>query len=240
MLIIGLATLAHIKGAALHAEESEDRVKRQAFFGGHVHGHVPPVGPPHLHVAPGPVVAAPLPPPPPPAAFIHEPAVSVVASSITVAQSACPGGESLGKPCDAKRPWPQCPPQSYCYAVNSVDIGPYYCCPVWSTYGAQWRPAAPFYPYYPPMPYNWPYIIQATANWGAQTSPAAGWIGQLGPVPPGPVGPIGGAMIGPAVPDGPFPVPGPVPMPFEKDKRKKEIAGQSQSQAMANVAPSSS
>lgn len=66
------------------------------------------------------------------------------------------------------------------------------------------------------MPYNWPYIIQATANWGAQTSPAAGWIGQLGPVPPGPVGPIGGAMIGPAVPDGPFPVPGPVPMPFEK------------------------
>lgn len=42
----------------------------------------------------------------------------------------CPGGDSLGKPCDAKRPWPQCPPQSYCFAVNTVDIGPYYCCPV--------------------------------------------------------------------------------------------------------------
>jgi hypothetical protein len=32
--------------------------------------------------------------------------------------------------CDPKRPWPQCPPQSYCYATNSVDIGPYFCCPV--------------------------------------------------------------------------------------------------------------
>jgi len=117
-----------------------------------------------------------------PVATIHEPAVSVVASSVTVPKGNCPGGDSIGKPCDAKRPWPQCPPQTYCYAVNTVDIGPYYCCPVWSTYGAAWRPAAPFYPYYPPMPYNWPHIIQATANWGAQTSPYAGWAGQFGPL----------------------------------------------------------
>lgn len=55
-------------------------------------------------------------------------------------------------------------------------------CIAGSTYGAQWRPAAPFYPYYPPMPYNWPYIVQATANWGAQTSPFAGWAGQFGPL----------------------------------------------------------
>ncbi|CAL2041465.1 unnamed protein product [Caenorhabditis brenneri] len=48
----------------------------------------------------------------------------------------CPGGPSLPIECDPKRPWPQCPPQSYCYATNSVDIGPYFCCPVWSTYGA--------------------------------------------------------------------------------------------------------
>jgi len=44
--------------------------------------------------------------------------------------SACPGGPALPIECDPKRPWPQCPPQSYCYATNSVDIGPYYCCPV--------------------------------------------------------------------------------------------------------------
>lgn len=93
-----------------------------------------------------------------------------------------------------------------------------------STVGAQWRPAAPFYPYYPPMPYNWPYIIQATAHWGAQTSPAAGWLGQFGPAPGGPLGPVGGAYVAPAVPDvGPYPgvggpyagVGGPVG-PFEK------------------------
>lgn len=42
----------------------------------------------------------------------------------------CPGGPSLPIECDPKRPWPQCPPQSYCYATNSVDIGPYFCCPV--------------------------------------------------------------------------------------------------------------
>jgi len=226
MISIGLATVSWTKANAVFSDinnDEEARFKRSPIFGGF--GGPPMPMAPHLHVAPGPPMgfAGPPPPFPPPAtAVIHEPAVSVVSHSMTVATGACPGGDSLGKPCDAKRPWPQCPPQSYCYAVNSVDIGPYYCCPVWSTYGAQWRPAAPFYPYYPPMPYNWPYIIQATANWGAQTSPAAGWIGQLGPVPPGPVGPIGGAMIGPAFPDGPFPVPGPVPMPFEKDKRKKK------------------
>uniref|UniRef100_A0A914KHN3 Candidate secreted effector n=1 Tax=Meloidogyne incognita TaxID=6306 RepID=A0A914KHN3_MELIC len=69
--------------------------------------------------------------------------------------SACPGGPALPIECDPKRPWPQCPPQSYCYATNSVDIGPYYCCPVWSTYGAAWRPATPFYNYVPPPPPNW-------------------------------------------------------------------------------------
>ncbi|CAL2041461.1 unnamed protein product [Caenorhabditis brenneri] len=46
------------------------------------------------------------------------------------------GGPSLPIECDPKRPWPQCPPQSYCYATGTVDIGPYFCCPVWSTYGA--------------------------------------------------------------------------------------------------------
>lgn len=42
----------------------------------------------------------------------------------------CPGGASLPIECDPKRPWPQCPPQSYCYATNTVDIGPYFCCPI--------------------------------------------------------------------------------------------------------------
>ncbi|CAJ0607206.1 unnamed protein product [Cylicocyclus nassatus] len=42
----------------------------------------------------------------------------------------CPGGvQSLPLDCDPKHPWPRCPPQTYCYATNSVDIGPYYCCP---------------------------------------------------------------------------------------------------------------
>ncbi|VDL73865.1 unnamed protein product [Nippostrongylus brasiliensis] len=79
----------------------------------------------------------------------------------------CPGGPSLPIECDPKRPWPQCPPQSYCYATNSVDVGPYFCCPIWSTYGAAWRPATPFYNYVPPMPANWPDVAKITANWPA-------------------------------------------------------------------------
>ncbi|KAI6196475.1 hypothetical protein M3Y94_01114200 [Aphelenchoides besseyi] len=80
----------------------------------------------------------------------------------------CPGGPSLPVECDPKRPWPQCPPQSYCYATNSVDIGPYFCCPVWSTYGAAWRPATPFYNYVPPPPPNWnPVLRAAVGQWPA-------------------------------------------------------------------------
>ncbi|VDK82147.1 unnamed protein product, partial [Cylicostephanus goldi] len=74
-----------------------------------------------------------------------------------------------------------------CYATNSVDVGPYFCCPVCkfipnlaldfseseflleklsgSTYGAAWRPATPFYNYVPPMPANWPDVMKVTANW---------------------------------------------------------------------------
>ncbi|KAI6179156.1 hypothetical protein M3Y98_00580000 [Aphelenchoides besseyi] len=96
----------------------------------------------------GPELLAPLPAPapPPPAA------------------GQCPGGPSLPVECDPKRPWPQCPPQSYCYATNSVDIGPYFCCPVCkfegknverSTYGAAWRPATPFSDYVPARAPNW-------------------------------------------------------------------------------------
>lgn len=75
------------------------------------------------------------------------------------------------------------------------------------------------------MPYNWPYIIQATAHWGAQTSPAAGWLGQFGAAPGVPAGPAGAAYLAPAVPDipgpgpgpyGPMPHGGPMPGPFEK------------------------
>jgi len=163
--------VACILSLVLVVKAAEEREKRNVGFEGFGPGGF--AGGPGCPGAPncGPV-----------ATIIQEPAVSVVASSVTVQKGNCPGGDSIGKPCDAKRPWPQCPPQSYCYAVNTVDIGPYYCCPVWSTYGAQWRPAAPFYPYYPPMPYNWPYIVQATANWGAQTSPFAGWAGQFGPL----------------------------------------------------------
>ncbi|CAD5211772.1 unnamed protein product [Bursaphelenchus okinawaensis] len=96
------------------------------------------------------VPALPPPPPPPPAAGV------------------CPGGPSLPIECDPKRPWPQCPPQSYCYATNSVDVGPYFCCPVWSTYGAAWRPATPFYNYVPPPPPNWPPVLRAAvAHWPA-------------------------------------------------------------------------
>uniref|UniRef100_A0A0M3IAD6 Secreted protein n=1 Tax=Ascaris lumbricoides TaxID=6252 RepID=A0A0M3IAD6_ASCLU len=80
-------------------------------------------------------------------------------------QGQCPGGPSLPIHCDPKRPWPQCPPQSYCYATNSVDVGPYFCCPIWSTYGSLWRPTGPNYNYIPPMPENWPDVIRMTANW---------------------------------------------------------------------------
>ncbi|VDK25749.1 unnamed protein product, partial [Anisakis simplex] len=81
----------------------------------------------------------------------------------------CPGGPSLPIQCDPKRPWPACPPQSYCYATNSVDVGPYFCCPIWSTYGSLWRPSAPSYNYVPPMPTNWPNLIRSTANWPASS-----------------------------------------------------------------------
>uniref|UniRef100_A0A914H105 Uncharacterized protein n=1 Tax=Globodera rostochiensis TaxID=31243 RepID=A0A914H105_GLORO len=82
------------------------------------------------------------------------------------AAGTCPGGVSLNIECDPKRPWPQCPPQSYCYATNTVDIGPYFCCPVWSTYGAAWRPSTPFYAYAPPPPPNWPEPMRmAAAPW---------------------------------------------------------------------------
>ncbi|KAK5972602.1 hypothetical protein GCK32_004139 [Trichostrongylus colubriformis] len=42
----------------------------------------------------------------------------------------CPGNvRSLNIDCDPKNPWPRCPPQTYCYATDNVDMGPYYCCP---------------------------------------------------------------------------------------------------------------
>lgn len=111
-----------------------------------------------------------------PAVPLMQPVAPVVAP---VGQ--CPGGPSLPIECDPKRPWPQCPPQSYCYATNSVDIGPYFCCPICefppslplypilsgSTYGAAWRPATPFFNYVPPMPANWPEVMRMTANWPA-------------------------------------------------------------------------
>ncbi|CAB3406453.1 unnamed protein product [Caenorhabditis bovis] len=90
-----------------------------------------------------------------------------VAPAVVAPVGQCPGGPSLPVECDPKRPWPQCPPQSYCYATNSVDIGPYFCCPVWSTYGAAWRPATPFYNYVPPVPANWPDVSKIAANWPA-------------------------------------------------------------------------
>uniref|UniRef100_A0A0N5AT91 Cuticle protein n=1 Tax=Syphacia muris TaxID=451379 RepID=A0A0N5AT91_9BILA len=112
-------------------------------------------------VAPAPAVVAPA-PAPAPAVVAPAPAPVVVAPL-----GQCPGGPSLPVECDPKRPWPQCPPQSYCYATNSVDIGPYFCCPIWSTYGAAWRPATPFYNYVPAMPQNWPDVMKLTANWPA-------------------------------------------------------------------------
>uniref|UniRef100_A0A914CPD9 Uncharacterized protein n=1 Tax=Acrobeloides nanus TaxID=290746 RepID=A0A914CPD9_9BILA len=56
----------------------------------------------------------------------------VVKDVLSAPVGQCPGGPSLPVECDPKRPWPQCPPQSYCYATNS-DVGPYFCCPIWST-----------------------------------------------------------------------------------------------------------
>ena len=99
----------------------------------------------------------------PPPVYAPVPAVPVVPVAPVVGQ--CPGGPSLPIECDAKKPWPSCPPQSYCYAVGTVDIGPYFCCPVWSTYGAAWRPATPFYNYVPPPPANWPEHLRAAASW---------------------------------------------------------------------------
>ncbi|KAF8360763.1 hypothetical protein PRIPAC_87686 [Pristionchus pacificus] len=96
------------------------------------------------------------------------PVLPVVAAqpAVVAPVGQCPGGPSLPIECDPKRPWPQCPPQSYCYATNSVDIGPYFCCPIWSTYGAAWRPATPFYNYVPPPPPNWgPELGRLVANW---------------------------------------------------------------------------
>ncbi|CAI5440728.1 unnamed protein product [Caenorhabditis angaria] len=107
-------------------------------------------------VAAAPVLAAPVAAP-----LLQQPAV--VAPTVVAPVGQCPGGPSLPIECDPKRPWPQCPPQSYCYATNSVDIGPYFCCPIWSTYGAAWRPATPFYNYVPPVPSNWPVDVQRMA-----------------------------------------------------------------------------
>ncbi|RCN41545.1 hypothetical protein ANCCAN_12485 [Ancylostoma caninum] len=114
---------------------------------------VAPAAPAVPVVAPAPAV--------PVAPVAYQPAVAVAPTG------QCPGGPSLPIECDPKRPWPQCPPQSYCYATNSVDVGPYFCCPIWSTYGAAWRPATPFYNYVPPMPANWPDVMKVTANWPA-------------------------------------------------------------------------
>ncbi|VDD92503.1 unnamed protein product [Enterobius vermicularis] len=114
--------------------------------------------------APVPVAAA----APVPAGVVASPPVAAAPAPVVVSPlGQCPGGPSLPVECDPKRPWPQCPPQSYCYATNSVDIGPYFCCPIWSTYGAAWRPATPFYNYVPAMPPNWPDVMKLTANWPA-------------------------------------------------------------------------
>ncbi|CCD64853.1 uncharacterized protein CELE_T25E4.1 [Caenorhabditis elegans] len=122
--------------------------------------------------APVPVAAAPAFAPVPVAApmvrpMLQQPAIVAPVAPVVAPVGQCPGGPSLPIECDPKRPWPQCPPQSYCYATNSVDIGPYFCCPIWSTYGAAWRPATPFYNYVPPVPANWPDVARMTANWPA-------------------------------------------------------------------------
>uniref|UniRef100_A0A0K0FDW2 Secreted protein n=1 Tax=Strongyloides venezuelensis TaxID=75913 RepID=A0A0K0FDW2_STRVS len=137
-----LVAILYLAGAYASPTEPAGGVRRQ-FIG----------APPVAAVPPG-VVSSPV-----------APAVPVAVPAATVGQ--CPGGPSLPIECDPKRPWPQCPPQSYCYATNSVDIGPYFCCPIWSTYGAAWRPASPFYNYVPPMPANWPDVTKITAAWPA-------------------------------------------------------------------------
>ncbi|VDM56366.1 unnamed protein product, partial [Angiostrongylus costaricensis] len=78
----------------------------------------------------------------------------------------CPDGPPLPITCDPKHPWPTCPPQSYCYATNSVDFGPYYCCPM-SASGPSWRTTAHFYSSVQPMPYSLPNVITETAHWPA-------------------------------------------------------------------------
>ncbi|KRY82802.1 Uncharacterized protein T4D_12591 [Trichinella pseudospiralis] len=130
----------------------------------------PPPPPPPILVQPLPPPPPPMPPPvivqPIPRPVPRIPFFPAAIRPVRVPGGPCPGGASLGIPCDPRRPWPQCPPQSYCFAVNTVDIGPYYCCPVWSTYGAPYRPWRPYYPFYPFMPYNWPPWIQARTRWG--------------------------------------------------------------------------
>lgn len=75
-------------------------------------------------VAAAPALAPALAPAP---VLMQQPAV---VAPVVAPVGQCPGGPSLPIECDPKRPWPQCPPQSYCYATNSVDIGPYFCCPI--------------------------------------------------------------------------------------------------------------
>lgn len=102
----------------------------------------------------------------------------------------CPNGKpSLPIECDPKRPWPQCPPQSYCYATNTVDIGPYYCCPICinfiklikkilnkfkifigSTYGAAWRPTSPFFDHSSSLPLNWPSSLHFSNSFSFKTT----------------------------------------------------------------------
>ncbi|CAJ0586906.1 unnamed protein product, partial [Mesorhabditis spiculigera] len=152
-LALGLALVAIAlaqEGQSGEETTSKPDAKRRQYIAGPLRPAVP-------LAIPRPVMAAPAIPMMP----LAQPAVPVA----PVGQ--CPGGPSLPIECDPKRPWPQCPPQSYCYATNSVDIGPYFCCPVWSTYGAAWRPAAPFYNYVPPVPANWPEALRMTAAWPA-------------------------------------------------------------------------
>ncbi|CAI4226419.1 unnamed protein product [Auanema sp. JU1783] len=174
-LFLGFACLAIAFATPLNDEESPKSEKRRQYI-------QPLAGaaqvPRNIPLVAAPVLAAPVAPllrpavpvaaaPGIPLAAAPVPAVPVMQPAVVAPVGQCPGGPSLPIECDPKRPWPQCPPQSYCYATNSVDIGPYFCCPIWSTYGAAWRPAAPFYNYVPPMPANWPDVARVTANWPA-------------------------------------------------------------------------
>lgn len=94
-------------------------------------GDVPygPPPPPMLGAGPmfgGPGMGGPL----VPVGVVQQPATALVSRPVAVPRGHCPSNQPALRPCDAKRPWPQCPPSSYCYAVNTVDIGPYFCCPV--------------------------------------------------------------------------------------------------------------